>query len=97
MHRITIACLDLAGTTITDDGSVLTAFAAALEQSGLAPGGPGYDEAMAVVRISMGQSKIEVFRRILGSEQAALDANAAFERSCAALVQAPACGPGPGW
>ena len=29
MTRITVACLDMAGTTVHDDGSVLEAFAAA--------------------------------------------------------------------
>ena len=29
MTRITVACLDMAGTTVRDDGSVLEAFAAA--------------------------------------------------------------------
>jgi phosphoglycolate phosphatase len=96
MNPITIACLDLAGTTVTDDGSVLTAFSAALEQAGLAPGGPAAERAMASVRASMGQSKIEVFRRVLGSEPAAAAANTAFERHYAALVQAGGIAPLPG-
>ena len=71
MNRITTACLDMAGTTVADDGSVLAAFGAAMEQFGLAPGAPGYDEAAGVVHETMGQSKIEVFRRVLGQEAAA--------------------------
>ena len=63
---ITVACLDMAGTTVADDGSVIAAFSAAVEQFGLPAGTPGHDEALAYVRQSMGQSKIEVFRRILG-------------------------------
>jgi phosphoglycolate phosphatase len=96
MSQISIACLDLAGTTVTDDGSVLTAFSAALEQSGLAPGGPAAERAMAIARASMGQSKIEVFRRILGSDPGAAAANAAFERHYAALVRAGGIAPLPG-
>ena len=58
MTRITVACLDMAGTTVADDGTVLEAFAAAID--GLP--GAAFDQAMADVRASMGQSKIEVFR-----------------------------------
>ncbi len=96
MTAITIACLDMAGTTVADDGSVLAAFSAAMEQSGLGPGVTGFDEASAIVHETMGQSKIEVFRRILGSEHAAQDANAAFEQHYAASVRAGAIAPLPG-
>ena len=43
---------------------------------------------MRDVKSSMGQSKIEVFRRILGDEQAAQQANEAFEDHYAAAVRA---------
>ena len=43
---------------------------------------------MQDVKSSMGQSKIEVFRRILGDEQAAQQANEAFEDHYAAAVRA---------
>jgi phosphoglycolate phosphatase len=88
MTEITIACLDMAGTTVADDGTVMTAFRAALEQGGLAPGTPRHDEALEIVAVSMGQSKIEVFRRILGEESAAQQANAAFEENYASAVMA---------
>ena len=94
--RITIACLDMAGTTVADDGSVMAAFTAALQQCGLASGAAGFDEASAIAHETMGQSKIEVFRRILGSESAARDANAAFEQHYAASVRAGAIAPLPG-
>jgi len=71
MTSITTACLDMAGTTVSDDGSVMAAFTAAVAESGLVPGRPGYDEAIEVVHATMGQSKIEVFRRILGGEELA--------------------------
>ena len=32
MTRITVACLDMAGTTVADDGTVLEAFAAAVAE-----------------------------------------------------------------
>jgi phosphoglycolate phosphatase len=96
MNRITTACLDMAGTTVADDGSVMAAFAAAMEQSGLAPGTPGHDKAAGIVHQAMGQSKIEVFRRVLGQEAAAQAANKVFEQHYAASVRAGAVAPLPG-
>ena len=86
MTRITVACLDMAGTTVQDDGSVLKAFSAAVAAQNLPVA--AYHQAMTDVRSSMGQSKIEVFRRILGGEQAAQQANEAFEEHYAAAVRA---------
>ena len=90
----TIACLDLAGTTVRDDGVVLDAFGSAISGRGLSP--DGYEQAMKDVRATMGQSKIEVFRRILGDEDAALDANQAFENHYARAVRAGEVTPLPG-
>src|SRR5260370_35852243 len=70
----------MAGTTVADDGTVLEAFAAAV---GDLPG-DAFEQAMTAVRSSMGQSKIEVFRRILGDEATARKANEAFEDHYAA-------------
>ena len=69
MTRITVACLDMAGTTVRDDGTVMEAFSAAIATQNLPVA--AYNQAMKDVRSSMGQSKIEVFRRILGDEEAA--------------------------
>ena len=88
MTRITVACLDMAGTTVADDGTVLEAVA------GLP--GPAFEQAMTAVRSSMGQSKIEVFRRILGDEAAARKANEAFEDHYAAAVSGGAISAMPG-
>jgi phosphonatase-like hydrolase len=96
MLPISVACLDMAGTTVADDGIVLAAFARALEDTGLGPGVPGHAQADQVVREMMGQSKIEVFRRILGAEAAAQAANSAFELHYAASVRAGAAAPLPG-
>jgi phosphoglycolate phosphatase len=93
---ITVACLDMAGTTVSDDGSVMAAFRAALEQAGLTPGSPGYARADEVVRAAMGQSKIDVFRRVLGDDAAAAAANDAFERHYARIVSAGGIAPLPG-
>jgi phosphoglycolate phosphatase len=96
MSLITIACLDLAGTTMADDGGVLTAFAAAVERCGLAPGSPAHDRAMEIAQATMGQSKIEVFRQIFPGEADARRANAAFEECYGSAVAAGGAEPVPG-
>ena len=92
MTRITVAVLDMAGTTVADDGLVVGAFAAAARELP----GPAFEQAMTDVRSSMGQSKIEVFRRILGDEAAARKANEAFEDHYAAAVRGGAISAAPG-
>src|SRR5215469_6387790 len=96
MLQTTVACLDMAGTTVSDDGSVLAAFLAAVAEFGLVPGAAGYDEAIAAVQETMGQSKIEVFRRLLDGEDRAQRANHRFEASYAEAVQAGLVAPLPG-
>ena len=86
MTRITVACLDMAGTTVRDDGAVIDAFASAIATQNLPVS--AFNQAMRNVRSSMGQSKIEVFRRVLGDERAAQQANEAFEEHYAAAVRA---------
>jgi len=90
---ISVACLDMAGTTIADEGSVTAGFSAAMERFGIKPGAPGYEQANRIVHETMGQSKIEVFRRILDSEADAREANSLFETSYAASVKAGAIAP----
>jgi phosphoglycolate phosphatase len=84
MTRITVACLDMAGTTVADDGTVMEAFTAAIAEQNLPVA--AFSQAMKDVRSSMGQSKIEVFRRILGDDAAAAKANEAFEDHYGAAV-----------
>jgi hypothetical protein len=54
MTAITIACLDMAGTTVADDGSVLVAFDAALQRFGPGAGTLAYEAAMRTVHETMG-------------------------------------------
>jgi phosphoglycolate phosphatase len=84
LTRITVACLDMAGTTVADDGTVMEAFTAAIAEQALPAA--AFSQAMRDVRSSMGQSKIEVFRRILGDEAAAVKANESFEDHYGAAV-----------
>ena len=93
---ITVACLDMAGTTVADEGTVLAAFDGAMDQAGLRPGTPGYQRAAEIVRATMGQSKIEVFRRILGDDAQASAANQAFEEHYAGIVRSGRVEPLPG-
>jgi phosphonatase-like hydrolase len=79
-----VLCLDMAGTTISDGDSVLTAFTAALSAETLPV--REFTAAMRYVKATMGQSKIEVFRHVLGGEAAAQRANAAFEAHYAKAV-----------
>lgn len=94
MTRITVACLDMAGTTVADDGTVMEAFAAAISELALPV--TEFHRAMTDVKSSMGQSKIEVFRRILGDEAQAHKANQAFEDHYAAAVRRGAISAVPG-
>jgi phosphoglycolate phosphatase len=94
LTRITVACLDLAGTTITDDGTVMEAFSAAIAAQNLPVA--AYNRAMTAVRSGMGQSKIEVFRGVLGDEETAQKANDAFEDHYAAAVRGGAIAALPG-
>ena len=94
MTRITVACLDMAGTTVADDGTVMEAFTAAITEQNLPLA--DFNRAMKDVTSSMGQSKIEVFRRILGDDAAAAKANEAFEDHYGAAVGRGEVAPLPG-
>jgi len=84
MSRISVVCLDMAGTTVLDKGTVKSAFASAIAAFNLPV--REFNAAMQYVRATMGQSKIEVFRHILGNEADAQAANASFERHYAQAV-----------
>jgi len=94
LSRFSVVCLDMAGTTIRDGNAVMAAFAAAVATRNLTA--RGFSSAMKYARDTMGQSKIEVFRHILGDEDAAQEANAAFEKHYAGAVAAGEISPMPG-
>ncbi|MFE3290926.1 phosphonatase-like hydrolase [Rhodococcus sp. NPDC059234] len=95
-RRITLAVLDMAGTTVADDGLVLRAFAAAADAAGLAPEGAEADAARQYVLDTMGQSKIVVFRALFGDEDRARAANTAFESTYDRLIDEGNAEPIPG-
>jgi len=94
VSRFSVVCLDMAGTTIRDGNAVMAAFAAAVGRRN--PPVREFNDAMQYARDTMGQSKIEVFRHILGDEDAAQEANAAFEEHYAGAVAAGEISPMPG-
>jgi phosphonatase-like hydrolase len=94
MSRFSVVCLDMAGTTVRDDNTVVEAFAAAISSRALTA--REFNSAMRYARATMGQSKIEVFRHILGGEAAAQAANAAFEKHYAGAVAGGDVAPMPG-
>ncbi|WP_415047052.1 phosphonatase-like hydrolase [Gordonia sp. (in: high G+C Gram-positive bacteria)] len=94
--RPPLVALDMAGTTIADDGAVIAAFEAAARALGLQPGTVEWDDAIRYVVDTMGQSKIVVFRHVFGSESRAREANDAFERSYAEAITEIGVTPIPG-
>lgn len=85
---IRLVCLDMAGTTVADGGTVLAAFAGALDALGIDD--PARRAAMTdYVVATMGESKITVFRALLdGDEERAQAGNSAFEAAYAVRIRA---------
>lgn len=84
--RIELVVLDMAGTTVLDDGVVEHAFQLAAERTGVADRMP-WDDALAYVRATMGRSKIDVFTHLAGGDRvAAGHAASAFEDAYAEIV-----------
>ncbi|MDA3647635.1 phosphonatase-like hydrolase [Saccharopolyspora indica] len=87
---IELAVLDMAGTTVADDGLVERAFTRAIADIGVAERPSMLDH----VRRTMGESKITVFRHLFdGDETLAQQANQAFEHAYAELVSDGECHP----
>ncbi|HEY4454982.1 MAG TPA: phosphonatase-like hydrolase [Pseudonocardiaceae bacterium] len=94
MTDIELVVLDMAGTTVADDGLVVDAFTAAVGAVGVDKGGAEFERMLAYVQETMGQSKIVVFRALLdGDEERAQIANAAFETRYGQLIQSGHCAP----
>ena len=94
---IELAVLDMAGTTVADDGTVEAAFTRAMAEQGIDPSTDRFAAALDHVRVTMGSSKIEVFRHIFdGDEDRAAAANAGFERAYDDAVRDTGAEPIPG-
>lgn len=83
---IELVVLDMAGTTVLDDGVVEQAFQRAAERTGVADRMP-WDDALQYVRDTMGQSKIDVFSHLSGGDRAVAErATTAFEAAYDEIV-----------
>jgi phosphoglycolate phosphatase len=80
-----LAVLDMAGTTVRDDGAVDEAFTTALSAVGIGVDDPRFASAQTYVRDTMGQSKADVFAALLESDDAAR-ATEAFARAYERIV-----------
>jgi phosphonatase-like hydrolase len=80
-----LACLDMAGTTVRDDGAVEAAFDQALAAVGVSEGTPQYEAAHRFVRETMGWSKADVFAALLQPDPARR-ATAEFASAYEAIV-----------
>lgn len=94
--RITLACLDLAGTSVADEGVVERAFAEALATQGIVPGTEAYGQSMARVRSSRGQSKLSIFRQIFSNDDRARAADHSFEHAYDSIIDRFGLMPVPG-
>lgn len=92
---IALAVLDMAGTTVRDDGAVDEAFTAALTAVGVTEGSPQFESARIYVRDTMGQSKADVFAALLGAADAG-KATEAFARAYEQIVAEGRVAPMPG-
>ncbi|HWD56138.1 MAG TPA: HAD family hydrolase [Acidimicrobiales bacterium] len=90
-----LACLDMAGTTVRDDGAVERAFAQALAAVGVIAGTPRFAEAQRFVNETMGWSKADVFATLLDADQAQR-ATAEFASAYESIIAAGAIAPVPG-
>jgi phosphonatase-like hydrolase len=94
--RITLACLDLAGTSVADGGVVEKAFAEALATQGVVPGTEAYGRSVAQLHAARGQSKLAVFSKIFSDADRARAANHSFERAYDSIIDRVGLTPIPG-
>ncbi len=84
---IRLAVIDMAGTTLRDDGLVERTFEHALAAMGVDRAGDGMRAQLDFARETMGQPKIDVFRTLfMGDEARARAANRCFEDAFDAAV-----------
>lgn len=86
-----IAVLDMAGTTVADDGLIEQAFSAAVAKVGIDTGDNRHASMLEYARATMGESRVSVFRTLFGEGPRADLANAAFERAYAELIDDGRC------
>ncbi|HUC35994.1 MAG TPA: HAD family hydrolase [Acidimicrobiales bacterium] len=82
---IKLACIDMAGTVVRDDGIVLAAFETAMRKVGASDA--EIESAMTYVHRTMGLPKAVVFRALLGEESRVQDAVRAFDSDVLSAVE----------
>lgn len=97
MPAVQLMALDMAGTTVSDDGVVQRAFRRALDEVGGAPDDGPVGDPDEFARRTMGQSKIVVFTELFSGDAARADrANTAFEAAYDAAIDGGEISPLPG-
>jgi phosphoglycolate phosphatase len=77
---------DVAGTTMQDDGVVISAFESAFSKAFRQQWSEHQNDWLTYVVETMGQSKIEVFTHLLKNHQLAIEANEVFEAAYADVI-----------
>lgn len=94
---IQLACLDMAGTTVNDEGAVEEAFRSALSSVEVGADDPRLPAMLDYVTETMGTSKITVFKALFSEDNETAEiANRAFEASYYGIVGAGRVAPIPG-
>ncbi|MBW8481826.1 HAD family hydrolase [Actinomadura parmotrematis] len=93
---ITIACLDLAGTTVADGGALRAAHTEALAALGLAPGTSAHAAALARADAAPAAEALDLYRAVFADEARAQAAHLAFESSYERIVGRHGLAPVPG-
>jgi phosphonatase-like hydrolase len=89
-----LVVLDMAGTTVQDDGLVIEAFKRAVATQGIDPADEDFPDMMEYVQRTMGASKWTVFLKLFhGDELAAAAANREFERAYEDSITSGLCRP----
>jgi phosphoglycolate phosphatase len=84
--RARLACLDMAGTVVSDGGVVMQAFRSALAGAGVS--GEALENAMEYAGKTMGQAKSDVFSHLLGDTGEVGRAMEAFDASVGEAIDA---------
>lgn len=98
---ITLACLDITGTTVADSGTVEAAFTDTLATLGVVPGTVAFAAALARFRELRGRPPVEIFQQVVpsGTDDAGTwvrTAELTFERAYGSVVDRRGLHPAPG-
>jgi phosphonatase-like hydrolase len=94
--NIELAVLDMAGTTVRDDGVVERSFVEAMVEMGVPAESPQLEQQLGYARRTMGQPTLDVFRTLLPDDEHAVEANRRFEDAFARAVARGEIEPLPG-